>query len=84
MPRHYLFALAALNYEQGELLRARAFLQRYDGVAAMSPESLLLGYRIESGLDNPEGARSYQMELMQQFPNAPEAAELQPRGRTTG
>jgi type IV pilus assembly protein PilF len=79
-----LFSLAALNYEQGELMRARAFLQRYDGVAEMSAESLLLGYRIETGLNNPEGARSYQLELMQQFPNAPEAAELQQRGRTTG
>ncbi len=77
-----LFSLAALNYEQGELLRARAFLQRYDGVADMSAESLLLGYRIETGLDNPEDARRYRTQLLQQFPSAPEAQELQ--GRATG
>lgn len=79
-----LFSLAALNFEQGELLRARAFLQRYGGVAEMSPESLLLGYRIETGLNNPEEARTYRTQLMQQFPNAPEAAELQRDSRATG
>ncbi len=77
-----LFSLALLNYEQGDLLRARAFLQRFDGAAEMTAESLLLGYRIETGLDNPEDAMRYRSELIQQFPGAPEALEVQ--GRATG
>jgi type IV pilus assembly protein PilF len=77
-----LLSLAALNYEQGELLRARAFLQRFDGVAEMTAESLLLGYRIETGLGNPRDATLYRSELIQQFPSAPEALEVQ--GRATG
>jgi type IV pilus assembly protein PilF len=77
-----LLSLAALNYEQGELLRARAFLQRFDGASEMTAESLLLGYRIESGLNNPEDAMRYRSELIQQFPSAPETLEVQ--GRATG
>jgi type IV pilus assembly protein PilF len=77
-----LLSLAALNYEKGELLRARAFLQRFDGVAEMTAESLLLGYRIETSLNNPEDAMLYRSELLQQFPSAPEALELQ--GRAAG
>ena len=77
-----LLSLALLNYEQGELMRARAFLQRFDGVAEMTAESLLLGYRIETGLDNPEDAMLYRSELIQQFPGAPETLEVQ--GRATG
>jgi Tfp pilus assembly protein PilF len=48
----------------------------------MTAESLLLGYRIETGLDNPTDARLYRSELLQQFPSTPEALELQ--GRATG
>lgn len=77
-----LLSLAALNYEQGELLRARAFLQRYDGVADMTAESLMLGYRIETGLGNPEDAMLYRRELIQAFPSTPEALEIQ--GRSAG
>lgn len=77
-----LLSLALLNYEQGELMRARAFLQRFDGVAEMTAESLLLGYRIETDLDNPEDAVLYRNELIQQFPSAPETLEVQ--GRATG
>jgi type IV pilus assembly protein PilF len=77
-----LLSLAALNYEQGELLRARAFLQRFDGASEMTAESLLLGYRIETGLNNPEDAMRYRSELIQQFPSSPETLEVQ--GRATG
>ncbi len=76
-----LLALAGLSYERNDLLRARAFLQRFDVAGAMTPESLLLGYRIETGLGNREQANRYRTELIQQFPAAPETAELQ-RGRS--
>jgi type IV pilus assembly protein PilF len=72
-----LLALAGLSYERSDLLRARAFLQRYDIAGEMTPQSLLLGYRIETDLNNLEQASRYRTELIQNFPAAPETAETQ-------
>lgn len=72
-----LLALAGLNYEKGDYFRARAFLQRYESAGAMNPESLLLGFRVESRLNNAQQAARYRNELLQKFPASPETAEVQ-------
>ena len=72
-----LLSLAALNFEQGEYLRSRAFLQRYEISGEESVESLMLGYRIESQLNNDREAVRYRTQIIQLFPGTPEAAELQ-------
>ena len=74
-----LLALSRLNYEQQDTLRARAFLQRYESRGVMSAESLMLGYQIESSMNNPQGSRKYLDELIEKFPSAAETRELQGR-----
>ncbi len=77
-----LLSLAELSYERADYLRARAFLQRYEAGGEMTAASLLLGYRVESGLNNIEQAGRYRNELIQKFPAAAETAEAQ--GNTSG
>ncbi|GAB4180834.1 MAG: PilW family type IVa pilus biogenesis/stability lipoprotein TapF [Wenzhouxiangellaceae bacterium] len=72
-----LYALAELNLRNQEHLRARAFLQRYEALQPETPETLLLGYRIERALGSEMDAELYAEKLKRQFPNTPQAAELQ-------
>ena len=71
-----LLALANVSYRKGEFFRARAFLQRYESSGPGSAGSLLLGSRIESRLNNSEGASKYAAELFSRFPNSKQAEEL--------
>jgi type IV pilus assembly protein PilF len=71
-----LFQLAELSLDRGDLLRARAFLQRFESEANINPVSLKLGYLIESALNNPHEAERYAGRLETAFPDSPEAREL--------
>lgn len=71
-----LLALAQLSYRQGKDLNARAFLQRYEGVASHTEESLELGYRVEKELGDENAADRYRRQLVQQFPNSSAARSL--------
>ncbi|MGY6630861.1 MAG: type IV pilus biogenesis/stability protein PilW [Wenzhouxiangella sp.] len=71
-----LFQLAWVSHLRNESLRARAFLQRFEAVAGADPGALLLGYRIESGLNNPAQADGYARRLEENFPDSSEAREL--------
>ncbi len=72
-----LFALSEIKYRQQDYLTARAFLQRYEAGASPSAESLLLGYRIEQSLQQPDQAAEYARQLQQLFPNTAQATELE-------
>lgn len=61
--------LAALSLENNEYLKARAFLQRREGLANIGPEMLDLGYRIETALGNSTAADKYSDRLREQFPD---------------
>ena len=69
-----LLEMARLSRETGQYLSARAFLQRYLGVAGPSPESLILGIEIETALGNPEGAADYRDTLRKRFPSSTKPA----------
>jgi type IV pilus assembly protein PilF len=71
-----LYQLADLSLETGKLLQARAFMQRYNAAAAASPASLWLGYRIESGLQDPVAAGDYARRLRTEFPTSAETGKL--------
>ena len=71
-----LYHMAELSYQQGQAFQARAFLQRYESAAQHEAGSLLLGYRIESSLDNGEGAAEYARDLLQRHPESEEARTL--------
>jgi type IV pilus assembly protein PilF len=68
-----LLPMAEVSYKKKAYLRARAFLQRYEEVAPMTEESLLLGYEIETQLGDRDSARRYQAELIENYPGAIEA-----------
>jgi type IV pilus assembly protein PilF len=71
-----LLPLASISYRSGDFLRARAFLQRYEATGSLSAEGLLLGYHVESRLNNSTAAREYAARLVNQFPDSRQAGEL--------
>ncbi len=71
-----LYQLAQLYYQQGQAFRARAFLQRYEAASEPDPGALLLGFRIESSLDNHADAGQYASRLENQFSDSGEADTL--------
>ena len=68
-----LLPMAEVCYRNGEFLRARAFLQRYESVGPMNEESLSLGYRIEQQLGDARAAERYRLELLDRYPDAARA-----------
>ncbi len=75
-----LFQLAAIHFEQGDALRARAFLQRLEAVAVLDPEALLLGYRVERTLGDMQASENYRKRLIEGFPESEEARAIDSEG----
>ena len=71
-----LLQMAGVSFERGNFLQARAFLQRYLGMAPASAEVLLLGYQVEKALGDAAAADDFSGRLRRQFPNSPEARIL--------
>ncbi|HEY9150906.1 MAG TPA: type IV pilus biogenesis/stability protein PilW, partial [Gammaproteobacteria bacterium] len=67
-----LLQMLSLTHEQGEYLRARAYLQRYQQVSRHGPESLWLGIRVEHALGDRNAVSSYGLALRNNFPDAPQ------------
>lgn len=67
-----LLQMLSLNHEQGEYLRARAYLQRYQQVSRHGPESLWLGIQVEHALGDKNAVASYGLALRNHFPDAPQ------------
>lgn len=68
-----LYQMSSLKFQQGDYMRARAFIQRYLDVAPANAESLDLAIRIENELGDDGAAREYQNALMADFPDSPQA-----------
>lgn len=71
-----LSIMAELSFDQGEWLRARAFLQRLEGVQRLGPDSLLLGARIERKLGDSAAERRYADILRRDFADSKQAQLL--------
>jgi len=65
-----LYYLMLITKENKEYMKARAFLQRLEGLYRPSPELLLAGYQIEKGLGNKREARQYLTNLQKNFPES--------------
>lgn len=74
--RTALFNLAGLSFEQGESLRARAFLQRLEAVGGLGARALLLAVEVERSLGAEAIAEGYARTLMDRYPNSPQASQL--------
>jgi type IV pilus assembly protein PilF len=68
-----LLPMADLSLRQGEYLKARAFLQRFEAQGVTNEESLALGYQIETELGDRKSAEKYREELRKRYPNSIEA-----------
>ncbi|WP_243649291.1 type IV pilus biogenesis/stability protein PilW [Luteibacter rhizovicinus] len=71
-----LYQVAHVLYLKNDAFRARAFLQRYEALGAVSPDSLKLGHDIELRLGNGEVARDYAKRLRDRFPDSEPARAL--------
>lgn len=74
--RTALFNLAGLSFEQGEALRARAFLQRLEGTGALGARGLLLAVQVERALGSDSVAADYARMLTERYPDSPQASQL--------
>ena len=70
-----LYQLAQLEFDGGNFMAARAFLERYVVAAPVNPPLLLLGAKIEQQLGNRTGADSYTRRLRTEFPTSAEAKQ---------
>ncbi len=75
-----LIQMAGLAYDQGNYLKARAYLQRFLAVAKHTPNSLWLGIRIEQELGDKDTLSSYALLLRHNFPDSEEASLLKESG----
>jgi len=73
-----LIELSKINYQQGNYMSARGFLERFAGASEgnYSAESLLLGFNIEHALGDENMAEKYRSLLIQKFPDSKEAKKL--------
>ena len=71
-----LLTMTRVSLLKGENFRARAFLQRYESAGPVSAQSLVLGYRIETGLNNAQNAEKYKDQLIFRFPDSEQAREI--------
>lgn len=63
-----LAQMASMSYDQGDYMRARAFIQRYESVAPESPQMLQLALRTERQLGNGRAAARYEQRLRSTYP----------------
>lgn len=77
--RHLLEQMVRVKVAQGDLMSARAFLQRREAVAPLNPEMLGFGVQIEERAGDAAAAQRYRQQLANQPPTAtPPANGSQP------
>jgi type IV pilus assembly protein PilF len=67
-----LSKMAQIHLDKGDYINARSYLERYRALLPHTPESLLLGVRIELGANHPDGVLRYKTVLEALYPDAPE------------
>ena len=73
-----LLEMQKISYQSGDYWAAKAYLQRYLGVAEHTPGTLSLGMQTERALGNVELANEYQNLLVEKFPLSDEAKRIKP------
>jgi len=66
--------MAKIRYAKGEMMSARAYIERYFGSEGKTLESLELAIKIEAALQSYDLVEQYQLELKRAYPFS-EAAE---------
>ncbi|MEL6871019.1 MAG: type IV pilus biogenesis/stability protein PilW [Pseudomonadota bacterium] len=71
-----LLELALLQVEKGNMLSARAFVQRLVAAQEPSADVLLLGWRVEKALGDDLAAADFADRLRESFPDAPQTRQV--------
>ncbi len=71
-----LYFMADIQFQRGDYLPARGYIERYFSTASETPESLLLAFKIERQLNSADVAADYASRLRNRFPGSAEAGEL--------
>jgi len=71
-----LLRMAKLSFAQHNYLSCRAYLQRYEEVAAHTPETLWLGIQTERELGDKDQLGRYEMTLRAKFPDSEQVRYL--------
>ena len=79
-----LLQMADVAMQRGNGLQARAFLERYQAIARVSPAALWLGVKIERSMGDAAEAEKYARQLRQQFPTSVETRQLLETERNAG
>lgn len=75
-----LVQMAGVSLERGQPLQARAFLERYLGLARADAPALMLGYRIELAAGDASAAEVFATRLRGEFPDSAEARSFEREG----
>ena len=65
-----LLEMARIRFDKGEMMSARAYIERYFGQAGKTQEGLQLAIKIENALQSYDMVEQYQLELKREFPFA--------------
>jgi type IV pilus assembly protein PilF len=76
-----LVQMAGVSFDRGNLMQARAFVERYLAAAPATADVLLLGYQIETGLGDREAAERYAQRLRSAHADAPETRVIEELSR---
>jgi type IV pilus assembly protein PilF len=68
-----LLQMAQLSFDQGEFMRARAFLERHLSATPAAPDTLMLGFQIESRLGDRRAVDNYRRRLLAELPDSEQA-----------
>jgi type IV pilus assembly protein PilF len=71
-----LYQMAKLKHEKGDNPKAQAFLYRYNETAPATADALLLCYRIEAAMNEPDKAASCAVALRGRFPESAAASQI--------
>lgn len=71
-----LLQMAHVSVENGRYMSGRAYLQRFQEVAKMTPESLWLGIKVERKLGDSNAIMKYKSQLIRKFPDSAETRLL--------
>ena len=68
--------MARVSFERDNMLSARAYIERYRGVAEPTAELLWLGVQVERQLNDLDQAKSYELQLRNRFPDSAAVQKL--------
>ncbi len=68
--------MANISYDRQEYLQARAYVQRFQAIAAWTPEALLTAIKTENKLNDQDAVASYKLVMRARFPDSDEAQQV--------